>query len=408
MEYISAKEAADIWGVSSRYVTKLAASGRLEGAKLIGNSWMIPKGITRPKDGRQNVPQISFEEHELFCLPAILYRVRSIEQVANDFSDEEKKLFNAFMAYESGNFENSCRLSDQLIGSSKNPFIKIGAYYNASLSYIFLEEFDTATKYFSLYHLIATECDDEHRRLLEPVIHDFDCSFLDSTYFIENFSFDFTLPFPMEVMPYYHSLSVYSDSFSDMRKSNGSNITAHVISCIGLERLGYFYPAMIMNWTISKMFLNAKNVPMSEHHLKKAIDIAIEHNTFTTLSKLLLVYYDVSLRVLSSYPEYIQKKFHRLIDLTISTGSKYLSFCESSTILARLSGNDYKFLSYLFQGLTYKEIAERENIGISTVRNRVMSLRKKFHASSAAEVVDMYKKHTLSGLTELHDSALQV
>lgn len=52
MKFISAKDVADKWGISKRRVLKLCNEGRIAGAQLVGNSWIIPSNITKPKDQR--------------------------------------------------------------------------------------------------------------------------------------------------------------------------------------------------------------------------------------------------------------------------------------------------------------------------------------------------------------------
>lgn len=56
MEYLSAKEAAEKWNITIRQVQKLCATGRIEGAKRLGDGkvWIIPKGAEKPVDGRTN------------------------------------------------------------------------------------------------------------------------------------------------------------------------------------------------------------------------------------------------------------------------------------------------------------------------------------------------------------------
>ncbi len=53
MEYISAREAADKWGITSRMVNYHCAAGRIEGAQKIGNMWVVPKDAVRPEDRRK-------------------------------------------------------------------------------------------------------------------------------------------------------------------------------------------------------------------------------------------------------------------------------------------------------------------------------------------------------------------
>lgn len=50
---ISAKEAADNWGLTKRRVLALCKEGRIQGAQIINNSmWLIPDDAEKPEDGR--------------------------------------------------------------------------------------------------------------------------------------------------------------------------------------------------------------------------------------------------------------------------------------------------------------------------------------------------------------------
>lgn len=53
MEYISAKEAAEKWEVSLRWVQKLCDEERIDGVERFGRSYMIPKNTQKPKDLRR-------------------------------------------------------------------------------------------------------------------------------------------------------------------------------------------------------------------------------------------------------------------------------------------------------------------------------------------------------------------
>lgn len=52
MDYITAKEAAEKWGISQRRVQLLCEQGRVAGAVRIGWAWAIPKEADKPADAR--------------------------------------------------------------------------------------------------------------------------------------------------------------------------------------------------------------------------------------------------------------------------------------------------------------------------------------------------------------------
>lgn len=52
MDYITAKEAAEKWGVSTRRAQILCDQGKIPGAIRFGNTWAIPKDAVKPVDRR--------------------------------------------------------------------------------------------------------------------------------------------------------------------------------------------------------------------------------------------------------------------------------------------------------------------------------------------------------------------
>ena len=56
MEYMSAREAAQKWGISQRRVATLCAENRINEASMLGNMWLIPKFAEKPIDARSIRP----------------------------------------------------------------------------------------------------------------------------------------------------------------------------------------------------------------------------------------------------------------------------------------------------------------------------------------------------------------
>jgi len=52
MDYISVKEAAELWNISERWVQKLCVEERIPNVQRFGRSWMIPKEADKPRDMR--------------------------------------------------------------------------------------------------------------------------------------------------------------------------------------------------------------------------------------------------------------------------------------------------------------------------------------------------------------------
>ncbi len=53
MKYISARDAAQKWGISQRRVAVLCSENRIIGAEMVGNMWIIPCDAKKPEDARK-------------------------------------------------------------------------------------------------------------------------------------------------------------------------------------------------------------------------------------------------------------------------------------------------------------------------------------------------------------------
>lgn len=57
MEYLTAAQTAEKWNISRRRVSKLCSEGRIEGAKLMGNVWLVPEDAKKPEDLRLKIKE---------------------------------------------------------------------------------------------------------------------------------------------------------------------------------------------------------------------------------------------------------------------------------------------------------------------------------------------------------------
>lgn len=63
MEVMSAREAADRWGISQRRVAVLCSENRIENAQMLGNMWLIPINAEKPIDARSTRYNITDEKN---------------------------------------------------------------------------------------------------------------------------------------------------------------------------------------------------------------------------------------------------------------------------------------------------------------------------------------------------------
>ena len=62
MDFMSAREAADKWGISQRRVAVLCSENRIDNATMVGNMWIIPTTAEKPHDARSTHDKKSDEK----------------------------------------------------------------------------------------------------------------------------------------------------------------------------------------------------------------------------------------------------------------------------------------------------------------------------------------------------------
>ncbi|MBQ3542199.1 MAG: hypothetical protein IJA45_03635 [Oscillospiraceae bacterium] len=126
MQYITAKQASEQWGLTDRRVQDLCRNGQISGAVRWGRVWMIPKDAHRPVDRRRKEQEQRGTSLPLLPKknPAIvftnLYQIPgscdAAHQALQD-TPESAELFRAQMAYCQGNIDiaygAACRLLEQ-------------------------------------------------------------------------------------------------------------------------------------------------------------------------------------------------------------------------------------------------------------------------------------------------------
>ncbi len=115
-KYMKASEAAELWGISLRYVQKYCKQGRVEGAKQYGQAWMIPIDAKRPVDLRYKEAKKSLEDNPTLPMPRkapfldmtdLYTKPGSANEVIESLADhpEAQALFAAEIAYSRGEID---------------------------------------------------------------------------------------------------------------------------------------------------------------------------------------------------------------------------------------------------------------------------------------------------------------
>lgn len=64
MEFLTTKQASELWGISTRRISLLCEQGRIEGATKAGKTWLMPVDAKKPVDQRMKHNKSNTEERK--------------------------------------------------------------------------------------------------------------------------------------------------------------------------------------------------------------------------------------------------------------------------------------------------------------------------------------------------------
>ena len=129
MEYITVKEAAEKWGVSTRRVQILCADQRVKGAYRFGKSWMIPRAAVLPNAYRTEEEHQPMPRRSPFLDMTNLYnKAGGAEECAEMLLNrpEARALFEAQIAYRRGEIDRVYEKARLFLASRSGPYAILG------------------------------------------------------------------------------------------------------------------------------------------------------------------------------------------------------------------------------------------------------------------------------------------
>ncbi|MEA4812061.1 MAG: hypothetical protein VB108_05795 [Anaerolineaceae bacterium] len=115
LDYITAKEAAEKWGVKVRRIQDLCSKNLIPGVRNWGNGWMIPSEVQKPKDRRKHREIPKNKTHPflpyIFSTDYLHLTSGKADLALNQISDpDQKELAAAEFDYLRGNFDSPIQL----------------------------------------------------------------------------------------------------------------------------------------------------------------------------------------------------------------------------------------------------------------------------------------------------------
>jgi len=385
MDYISVKEAAELWGMDASNIGKLLRKGRIKGAIIVARNWLIPKDAPKPVDGRTRKAKADVTEVP-FRFP--LFVNLEEDGFSPELSEEEKILRRAELDYYACDFDKATAVFNQLLHDTQSIYIKITVlFYLCSVS---VEAYGGKNFRNYFYQLqIALASDFPHKKEMETVIPWLYTVLIQYPSVSESLNLNPLYDYSPSVTPLLSYLAFYHIADDLQMLTIPKYIDSYELLCRQMEQSGAYYEACESHFALFCAYYLSLNEDAILYHLRKGMDIAEEHN-FPLLPSCYLPYYpDAFDKIAKEYQEEYIARIRHSSKILNQSFSAFTEKYDITKIYSCLSSRDYRYLLFALNGCTNKQVAKIMNIAERTVTNRYTEIFNKLGINSKKELLEL-------------------
>jgi len=386
MNYLSAKQMAEQWGVSPRRVVLLASQGRIAGARQLEGRWFFPEDVPKPTDPRRQRQAESQKPDERFVFPFLLACVNSREQLRS-FSPEEAALYDLCLTYETGDFRKTRRMAEELL-HAENRYIRLGALYHLPTACMYLGDYEATDRYFVLFRAALRDTDAH-----SPELQLLECELVSELVSVSEFAEQVkaldTSPLPDCLFPMISTWKLLAEITECAIRGNIPDISPYELISRMIDMQGFFFSGMMTHAYLSFYYAVQKDTEKEYAHIRRAIDMGLEHGTVFTLAYTLAYFAEDTDIVLRDYPPETRDRFRQLASVFISSRNAYAGHHRMASI-AQLTENDYRLISCCLKSYSVEQMADVFGLSKSGINRRLSVLYDKLGVRSKSEMTRSY------------------
>ena len=398
MEYMTAQEAAERWGLSLRQVQQLCVTGRVEGARKFGGAWAIPADTGKPKDLRRTKNETPVQPVSalngttgLTLLPLMntpfqpgqcRAAVEALEGPLQDIAWAEYHYFT-------GHPEEAAKAAGRYLTSS-DPRLKLSAcllYAYANLSVHQIQHARFALDEVKSFLAAGAET--------EPCLRAAGGFVAAASAVLLHLPLPKTLPSTQEFLPLLptglRAFALYVKAHFLYLQKNYTQSLGIVETALAMGAEQYPIPAIYLHLMAVMDYMSLKKTEQAQGHLLAAWTIARPDDLIEGFGEhhgLLGAMLETVIK--PNWPE----DFKRIIDITyrFSWGWRRIHNPDTGHEVAdNLTTTEFAVAMLYAREWTSEEIAAHMGVSISTIKRHQAGIKKKLQVSTRQEL----KKHML-------------
>ncbi len=383
MEYITVKEASELWKTDISTIGKLLRAGKIPGAAKLGGHWVIPKDMPKPIDGRTKKGKES-QNATIFRFP--LFVNSPAKSFVPPLSSEEALLRQAQVDFYACEFQKSKPVFIKLAENAENIYVKICAhFFMCLLSVVYDKSISFNQYYCSMNVLLSSDFPyKKEMELFEPFL---DYSLGQFMKIPEKLNSDIFYEFHPSALFMNAFLSIFKLSKKTIESEDLSFLEAYETLCTVAEHQGYYTEAQKLHIVLFLVYFTVNIEKSMRYHMGKAVKIAYDHNLIYNIADISGFYGNEVNKALQDYPVSFAKQIKKSSKIIFENYARFAANTDITNLYLRLSGCDYHYLVFAINGLSNKQIAEILNVSERTVAKQYLGIYNKLGVNNKQELV---------------------
>jgi len=353
MDFISAKQLAEKWGIDQTRVHRLAREGRIRGAARFGRNWMFPADAKKPADGRTGQAKNNPQADDYFRFP--LYVNFEEKDYTPPLSDEELTLRRGQLLFQSCQFAQA----DQVLVSlehGENRYVRLSALCHRLCIAIYENNSDFDMLLWRMKMELSQNF--AYKKETELLLFGFDADHVAYRSLLEKFAVDSGYlyhPSCYSVLALVAFIPIQNGEFSLMSKLR---YDTQELICQQMERGGYYLEAQKMHYLLSVAYQLQNNTDKMETHIRCGLSLAMEHGLYYVAAFYERWYRAPTQRVLRDFPADFSQKIQSLGTAIQQKQARFEESHNDPSYITMLSDNEFEYAFLANQNYTNREIAQ--------------------------------------------------
>ncbi len=400
MEYMTAKQMAEKWNMSERYLQKLCSNGRVEGATKVAKYWMIPENAPKPVNLRKSGGKAELEarakkieaeqfKHDIMPLMSATFEIGKAAEYIESITDEaERNMATAEYYYYIGNHKKCSDIAEKYIDSDILE-LRVTATWLYSSANLSLDRLNNTKHVLKFVQELYDKKDEAQTKLDKALAVCLYNTILTEFHVKKPKGTEETQYYARELPKGLRYFICYCQAYYAYQNNLFASGVAIAETCIGFEEIKYPVAKIYLHLVCAMCYIQMGYKHLSEKYLLQAVEYAKPDGLWMPFAEL-------HMDMCGMYEAVIKKKeptvFRIIVGLTKKYSYGWLKFHNEITgdnIPTDLTPTEFTVIMLVARGWATKEIADHLSITVSAVQKYKGEAMDKMGVSKRSQIVSI-------------------